>query len=148
MKGYRGFSLIEVVVAILILMVGALAAATMQLTSTKANQAANNRQIAANLARQLLEAAEARSYAHADLNATGTSFVPPPNALNGGANPINAQGLGSGTGRSFTRTWRIQAAGGTLPATVNYKTITVRVSWNQAGTPQLLELSSIKGWGV
>lgn len=147
MRRDRGFSLIEVVVSILILAVGALAAATMQLTSTKANQAANNRQIAANLARQLLEAAEARSYIHADLAATG-GFVDPPAALNGGSNPLSAQGVGSGTGRSFTRTWRIQNTGGTTPTTINFKTITVRVAWNQAGTPQQMELTTIKGWGT
>ena len=148
MSRQKGLSLIETVVAVLILSVGALAAATMQLTSTKANQSANNRQIASNLARQLLEAAEARSYSHADLTATGV-FTNPPDALNGGgANPINARGLSTGTGRIFTRMWRIQAVGGTLPGTENYKTITVRVSWNQAGEPQQLELATIKGWGV
>ena len=147
MSRQKGLSLIETVVAILILSVGALAAATMQVTSTKANQAANNRQVAANLARQLLEAAEARSYIHADLTTTG-GFVAPPSALNGGSNPINAEGLGSGTGRSFTRTWWIQTTGGTTPTTVNFKTITVRVAWNQAGTPQQLEVSTIKGWGT
>ncbi len=51
MSRQKGLSLIETVVAVLILSVGALAAATMQLTSTKANQSANNRQIATNLAR-------------------------------------------------------------------------------------------------
>ena len=147
MSRQQGLSLIETVVAILVLSVGALAAATMQLTSTKANQAANNRQIAANLARQLLEAAEARAYAHADLSATG-GFVNPPTSLNGGSNPLDANGTDTGTGRSFTRTWSITTTGGGTPTTVNFKTITVRVTWNQAGTNQRIELATIKGWGI
>ena len=146
MSRQKGLSLIETVVAILILSVGALAAATLQLTSTKANQAANNRQIASNLARQLLEAAEARSYIHADLGATGGNFADPP-TLNGGANPLDANGLPSASG-TFTRTWRIEDTGGSSPTAVNFKTITVRVAWNQAGAPQQLELTTIKGWGT
>lgn len=144
-----GFSLIEVLIAVLIFAIGGLAAAQLQLSSTRSNQGAANGQIATNLARQLLEAVEAAAYTHAGLAATGGSFVNP-NAAFSPSNPLNAQGEApvGGPGRFFTRQWRIDVTGGTLPSTANFKTIRVRVTWNQAGQNQQIELQSIKGWSL
>lgn len=141
-----GFGLIEVLVAVLLFAVGGLAVAQLQLASTRANQAAANRQAATNLARQLLESVESAAYAHAGLAATG-GFVAPPAAFSP-ANPLSASGEASGTGRIFTREWRIEVTGGATPSTENFKTILVRVSWNQAGTPERVEMRTIKGWSL
>jgi type IV pilus modification protein PilV len=144
----RGFGLIEVLVAVLLFSIGGLAVAQLQWSATRANQAAVTRQIATNLARQLLESVEAASYGAAGLAATGGGgFVSPPAAFSP-ANPLNASGEASGTARIFTREWRIEATGGTSPSTENFKTIRVRVSWNQAGRPEQIEMRTIKGWDL
>lgn len=143
-----GFGLIEILVAVLLFTVGGLAVAQLQLSSTRANQASANRQAATNLARQLLESVESAAYTHAGLAATGGGgFVAPPAAFSP-ANPLNASGEATGAGRIFTREWRIEVTGGATPTTENLKTILVRVSWNQAGTPERVEMRTIKGWGL
>jgi len=149
----RGIALIEVIVAVILFALGGLAAASLQLGSTKANQAASNRQIGANLARQLLEAVEALPYSHAALAPTGgTGFIDPPVAVSP-ANPLNADGQATG-GRFFVRRWRVEEsprdpnASAVLARSVNFKTIRVRVTWNQAGRNEQIVMNTIKGWRI
>lgn len=145
-----GFSLIEVLVAVLIFAIGALAVAQLQLSATKQTQAAANRQIATNLARQLLEAVEAATYTDAGLVATGgTDFINPPASFSP-TNPLNSQGEApvGGPGRFFTRQWRVEVTGAADPLLENYKTVRVRVSWNQAGRAETVELVTVKAWSL
>ena len=93
-----GFSLIEVLVAILLLAIGALAAVMLQRRSTIANQASSSREVAGALARQLLERIErvpfpATSGTYAGcLDDTAGAFVAPCAAVSPEANPLNRQG--------------------------------------------------------
>jgi type IV pilus assembly protein PilV len=82
-KAFRGnedgFTLLEVIIAISILMVGLLAVATMQVSAIKGNAHANRIADATTYAQDQLENLMARPYTHADLDPgqhTGTN--PPP----------------------------------------------------------------------
>jgi type II secretory pathway pseudopilin PulG len=131
-------SLIELLVAVVLLAVGALAAATMQRTAIKANQASATRQSAASLGRQLLEMATMTPYNNPSLApTTPNTWVAP--AL-GPSGSLDAQGLNTGSARIFERTWQI-----TNDAPLaNLKTVRVRVRWNERGQNQQLIMSTLK----
>jgi prepilin-type N-terminal cleavage/methylation domain-containing protein len=133
-----GFTLIELTVAILILTVGSLAAVVMQRTAVARSNGTSAQLAAVELARDLVEQARILKYADPALAATG-GFVSPPSTLSP-ANPLDPQGRASGTGRIFTRTWKIQDD---LP-TPQMKTISVRVAWSQLGNSQSVVLSTLK----
>jgi Tfp pilus assembly protein PilV len=146
-----GISLIEVLVGLTLLVVGAFATIAMQRGSIRENDTVENRAVATALARQLLEAIERVPYDPAAgstyagcLGTTGGSFVDPCAALSP-ANPLNALGANQ-AGAPFTRRIRISNAGGGTETTANYKTIQVRVTWSQAGTSQSVALATIRGW--
>ena len=148
----RGLSIVEVLVAVVLIAVGALAAIVVQRTSVKENQRSYSREVAASLARQLLETVESLSYEPTSgtfancLNATAsaTTFVAPCSALSP-SNPLNAQAQTVATG-GYTRQWSIQNVGGGTPTTANYKAIRVRVQWNDRGQTQGLIVAANKGW--
>jgi Tfp pilus assembly protein PilV len=148
----RGISILEVLVSVVLIAVGALAAIVIQRTSIKENQRTYSREVAASLARQLLESVESLSYEPTAgtfancLNATAssTTFVNPCAAL-GPANPLNAQGQTVAAG-GYTRQWSIVNNGS--PANVStavFKTIRVRVQWNDRGQTQQLIVATNKG---
>ena len=130
--------MIELLVAIVLFVVGGLAAVTMQRSAVFQSNITDARQSAAQLGRDLLEKARALSYGASQLAAT-SGYVSPPSSISD-ANPLNAQGRGSGFGRIYTRQWSIQ---NNTPLT-NLKTISVRVSWNQYGMSQSLTFSTLK----
>ena len=154
----RGFSLIEVLVAVLLLAIGALAAVTIQRSSAKANQASSNREIAGALARQLLERVERMPYPisggtyNGCLNDTGTSYVDPCAAVSPEGNPLSKDGTNDPIRGIFTRRWRVTLnpsptpSGGAAAHQQNYATVRVRVSWNQAGENERVEIATVKGW--
>jgi Tfp pilus assembly protein PilV len=148
----RGSSIVEALVGVVLIAVGALAAIVMQRTSVKEDQRTYSRQVAASLARKLLESVESLSYEPTSgtfancLNATAsaTTFVDPCLALSV-ANPLNAQGQTLAAG-GFTRQWSIVNNGSPSDATAaTFKTIRVRVQWNDRGQTQQLTIASNKG---
>jgi Tfp pilus assembly protein PilV len=148
----QGSSIIEVLVGVVLVAVGALAAVVMQRASVKENQRTYSRETAVSLARQLLEAVESLSYEPSSgtfancLNATAsaTTFVDPCSALSP-ANPLNAQGQTLAAG-GYTRQWSIVNSGTPSNATAaTFKTIRVRVQWNDRGQTEQLILATNKG---
>ena len=156
--GCAGISILEMLVAVLIIAVGALAAIVVQRNGTMENQHTYSREVAASLARQLLEETDSLSYEPTSgtyancLNATASAntFVNPCAALSA-ANPLNAQGQNVAAG-GYTRQWSIQNSGTGVPTTTNYKTIRVRVQWidrtTNTGAPRTRELivTANKAW--
>ena len=140
-----GISLVEILVAVVLVAIGSLAAVKMQQQGTKSNQASYSREGAASLARQLLETVDSLSYGSACLNDTGAGYVNPCNGLGLATNPIDAQGQSIATG-GYTRQWRITVNGGTAGNTENYKTVRVRVTWNDRGTANQVDMTRIKSW--
>ena len=152
-----GFTLIEVLVAIVILTVGALAAIKIQRDSTMANQSALNREVAGALARQLLERIErvpfpdppgGGTYANCLADTLG-AYVVPCAALSPG-NPLDPQGQNAPTNGFFNRTWQVTLNPSATPspnaAAQNYATVRVRVSWRQFDRTEQVEIVSVKGW--
>jgi Tfp pilus assembly protein PilV len=151
-NGPSGISIIEVLVSVSLIAVGALAAIVVQRASTKENQRSYSREVAASLARQLLESVESLSYEPTTgtfancLNATAsaTTFVDSCAALSP-SNPLNAQGQTVAAG-GYTRQWSIVANGSPANmATPVFKTIRVRLQWNDRGQTQQLVIATNKG---
>jgi len=148
----RGISIIEVLVGTVLIAVGALAAIGVQRASVKENQESYSRAVAASLARQLLEAVDGMSYEPTagtfanclNTTASATTFVNPCAALSP-ANPLNAQGE-TVAASGYTRQWSIVDNGSPANATTAvFKTIRVRVSWNDRGQIRQLILATNKG---
>jgi type IV pilus modification protein PilV len=129
----RGFSIVELLVAVLLISIGSLAALTMQRAAVKQNNLTDARETAAWLARQLLEKARVLRYADSSL-ATTAGYVDPPSAVSP-ANKLDASGQNSASG-IYQRRWQIDS-----PST-NIKRISVQVTWNQSGQTDVLILRS------
>ncbi len=148
-----GFTLVEVLVSIVLLSIGALAAVQIQRYSTMANQSALNREVAGALARQLLESVERVPFPDPPdggtfagcLDDTGASYVSPCAALSP-ANPLSPQGGNDPTRGFFFRTWQVTQSASGDPNEPQFATVHVRVSWNQAGRNERVEIASVKGW--
>ncbi len=132
----RGFSLLEMLFAVVVLAVGSLSVITMHRVAVTENQAAHSAQTAVALAGQLLETTHALQYKDSRLAATG-GYVAPASTLSP-ANPLNPAGQTAASG--FTRTWQISD---NSPMT-NVKTVSVRVAWNQGPQTQQITISTIK----
>jgi type IV pilus modification protein PilV len=130
-----GFSLIELLVAIVLIALGSLATITMQQTAVKKNNLTDTRQIAAQLARELLETARQTNFVSTNLNTTSGSFI----TLSGATRPGLIQGT-TNPGNIFTRQLKVDD---NTPIT-NVKKIQVQVTWNQSGVTQSLLLATFK----
>jgi type IV pilus modification protein PilV len=115
----KGFTLIEVVISLIILGIGILAVAAMQVTSTKGGYFSSNVTHATILAQDKLEYLKNLSYSHSDLS-------------NGQYN----EGPISGT--IFARQYMIAEDAGN-----SIKTITVTVQWTDRGN-RIISLSTIR----
>jgi prepilin-type N-terminal cleavage/methylation domain-containing protein len=122
----RGFSLIEVLVAIAIFAVGVLAVAKMQYWNTRNNTTGNITTQATMLARQKIEELKSLDFGEADM-ALGNH--PDPN------NPIDENGNSGGI---YTRQWDV-----TNPLGGSTRQIQVTVSWTRHGQTRDIELTSI-----
>lgn len=128
--------MVEMLVAVTILSVGALSIFSLQRTATREDRAADGGQTATALAAQLFEAARSLAYKDTRLAAT-TGFASPASTLSP-ANPLDANGESASSG--FTRTWSI-TDDAPIP---NVKTIAVRVAWTQNGEPRRITITSLK----
>jgi len=158
----KGFSLVEVMIATLVLGVGILAVSKMQGSLIKSGSDANNRSTAAILAQKKVD--DLRKFIHLrkdtdDAAETWTAVISPASmafqhieANKGGSIASGAQTIGS---QEYTLTWDVEdyyysatnspatttnAAGATLP---NFKQISVNVSWTSASGTESISIDSI-----
>ncbi len=118
-KDKRGFSLLEVLIAICLLSIGILGLVTLQSRSIRGNDLGNRTTQAVALAQDQVE--------QLITSASGGNFplsIPNPNPFPDANNPIDETGTG-GSGGIFTRAWEIEDPG-PVP---NSQNIIVRVGW-------------------
>ena len=127
--GNAGFTLLEVLFAIVIVAVGLLAVAHMQLTAIQGNKAGGNLSVAIHLAEQELERLKASSFNGPDL-APG-NHVDPNNPVNSNGNP----------GGIFTREWLVE------DYTTSSKRITITVRWGELLRTRSATLTTITQGG-
>ena len=114
----KGFTLIEVLIAVCLLAIAMLGLATLQSRGIRGNDVGNRTSQAIALAQDQLE-----QLIH---SASGGNFplaAPSPNPFPDANNPISETGVAGGI---FTRTWQLADPG----PVANSQTITVTVSWN------------------
>lgn len=129
-KNAKGFSFIELLIAMAILAMGMLAAVSMHFGSTRNNTKGNIYTQANMLAKAQLENLKNQDV---DLLVAGGPYQDP-------NNPVNADGLAGGI---YTRSWTIATLG------TGARRITVTVQWNRRGAPGSVVISSnTKGSGV
>jgi len=117
-KGSRGFTLLEVVVAMLLLAIGLLSLMTLQIRAVHNNSFSNSLSVASCFARNQVEALRAASAANWNSVADGTF-----------TNTVTDNDPGTGATRMvFTRQWQIQTH-----ASGRMRDVSVAVSWNQDG---------------
>jgi len=120
----RGFSLIEIVLAVGVFSIGILAVAQLQMGNVRNNRTGNITTSATLLARQQMETLKAAA------DVTTLSDDADPN------NPIGADGNPGGI---YTRTWAVSnPLGGSTS-----RQLTVTVSWNRRGQNRSVVLTSI-----
>jgi len=159
---HNGFSLVEVMIATLILAIGILAVSKMQGALIKSGSDANNRSTAATLAQK--KADDLRKFIHLrkdsdDAADTWTAVISPASmafqhieANKGGSIASGSQTIG---GQEYTLTWNVEdyyysavnspatttnAASATIP---NFKQITVSVNWTGVSGAESISIDSI-----
>ena len=126
----RGFTLLEVLIAVSIFSVGLLAVASMQIGAISGNRLGNELSMATFLAQEQVETLKSATFVSATL-ATGNYAD-----LN---NPIDETGANGGI---FTRSWAI------APNTTFSRSLTVTVSWPQpAPTHSVVLTTNTRGCG-
>jgi prepilin-type N-terminal cleavage/methylation domain-containing protein len=149
--GQRGFGLLELLIALTILAIGTLGIMKLQMQSSFGNAGSRNQSAAANLARSKLEELK-RVGAYSIQQGATIDLVDPESAnpattidLGDWSNPDFTEGpfnesqdASNPQGRIFTRSWNVVD---NYPI-VNFKTIRIRVSWNQGGQPRYVDLET------
>jgi prepilin-type N-terminal cleavage/methylation domain-containing protein len=129
-RAERGFTLIEVVVAMGILATGLLAVSAAQLYAMRGGRSGRHTTDAAEVAQAQVEAFERMDWSDAGLGATG-GWSPP-----GGLTVSRSVSTGSVpiTEQDYVLTWRI-VNGPLINGQVFLKTIDVRVTWDEPNRP-------------
>jgi prepilin-type N-terminal cleavage/methylation domain-containing protein len=131
LKNFKGFTLLEFMVSLLILTIGVLSLGSLQVTAIQGNRASKNLTTANVLAERKMEEFKNTPFAglvlmtnHADPN-----------------NPLNSDGLGGSgnTGRMFNRAWTIETHAGSA----NMKRIVVTVTWPEGGRTRSTSLDTV-----
>ncbi len=151
-KSSKGFTLIEVLIALTILAIGLLGVALMQVTSISGNTFSREMSIATELGQDILEKIRTVNSTcnnvtthaflrdttvvatHPDITDTATLLV--------NANPINELGTTNGPGLQYTRQWRVTPCNS---PTTNMQTITVTVNWIEKGAAATTRSITITG---
>jgi len=123
LKNAKGFSFIELLIAMAILAMGMMAAVSMHFGSTRNNTKGNIYTQANMLAKAQLENLKNQDV---DLLMAGGPYQDP-------NNPVNASGQAGGI---YTRSWTIDTLG------TGARRITVTVQWNRRGAPGSVVISS------
>lgn len=127
-RAAAGFSLIEVLIAILVIAFGLLGFAMMQTMSLRFAQAANQRTQATNLAYDLLDQMRANRLVAAQY--TGASFAP--GAVTGcAARPVGTMAVADSIGRWQCQVVRVLGPDAQSAVTFNNGLVTVRINWNE-----------------
>jgi prepilin-type N-terminal cleavage/methylation domain-containing protein len=136
LKNPKGFTLLEFMVALLIMVVGILSLGSLQVTAIKGNLGSRNLTTANILAERKIE--EFKTTATSPTGFAGlvvmTNHADP-------SNPLNSDGLGGNgnTGRMFNRAWTIE----TYAGSANMKRIIVTVTWPEGGQTRSTSLDTV-----
>lgn len=139
----KGFSMIEMMIALVLLMVGLLAVAQMQIAAIQGNSSANRMSRATTLGSDRIEKLIKRSYKHADLTEGDHADA---------ANPIDnyynifwtvSAGTGGTTTTSEDGDDGTGSEGGGVSAD-KFKSITLTVKWTERGFQKKMVFNYIK----
>ncbi len=135
-KNTKGFTLIEFMVALLILVVGVLSLGGLQVTAIKGNLASKNLTTANILAERRVE-----EFKTTATSSTGFSSLTLMNNHADPNNPLNSDGLGGNgnSGRIFNRAWTIE----TYAGSANMKRIIVTVTWPEGGRTRSTSMDTV-----
>ncbi len=156
----KGFTLVEVLVALTILVIGLLGVAMMQIATISGNTFSREMAVATELGQDLLEKLNSATYTSL---ITDPKLTPGPHTNaeivdannNAQANPIDAKGMSTDLSNTalpagttlYTRTWTVTdpAAGATFGVGTDIKTVTVTVTWtDSAGTINTVAIDRAK----
>ena len=146
-----GFGLLELLIALTILAVGILGVTKLQMQSSFGNAGSRSQSAAANLARSKLEELK-RIGAYsvqegAVLDLVDPESANPPTTIDLAdwstpdftEGPFNeSQDPSNPLGKIYTRSWNVVDN----HPIVNFKTVRIRVSWNQAGQPRHVDMET------
>ena len=161
----RGFSLIEVLIAVVIMSVGLLALATLQLGIIRSSAEAKAQTLAVNIARDKLEDLTSYRIVNEATGATCPSANDSYQCITsaGAAESLNDDGNGSYGGVNYTRTWTVDRCTGAVGGAFTcgqantaawtgstprneFKNMTVTVSWTDATSgPQSVAVKNAVG---
>lgn len=138
MKGQRGFTLIEVLIAMSVFAIGMLAMAAMFVTQARSNVAARGFTAAVNLGQEVHERLRSEPFASAQL----TNGAHLPDGIFLPMNSVDEMGTAGGAFPTiYTRSWNVVDG---VPA-AGQRTITVTVSWtDEQGASHTVTLSGIR----
>jgi prepilin-type N-terminal cleavage/methylation domain-containing protein len=122
-RSEQGFSLVEVLVSMMILAIGLMAVASMQINAGRMDIRSMGMTEGGALAHGKMEELIGRPYEHGDLSA--------------GAHPIQVR-------EEYSLAWSV-ADSTPIP---NVKTVTVTVTWNETGLAKRYQLSYLKPAGI
>lgn len=133
----KGFSMIEMMIALTILLTGLLAVAQMQITAIQGNNSANRLSMASTLGMDRLERLIRLSFEHADL--TGGDHEAADNPINGYEVVWTVTDTSSGGGTTEDTTSASEGSGG-----VSFKSIKLTVKWTERGIPKQIVFDYLK----
>jgi prepilin-type N-terminal cleavage/methylation domain-containing protein len=134
LRNPKGFTLIEFMVALLILIIGVLGLGSLQVTAIQGNVASKNLTTANVLAERKMEEFQNTAKSNFAGLVLMTNHADP-------NNPLNSDGLGGSgnTGRMFNRAWTIE----TYAGSANMKRIIVTVTWPEGGRTRSTSLDTV-----
>ena len=121
----KGYTLLEVLVALVISSIGLLGLAQLQIVATRSNSFSNYITTGITLAKDQLEAF--RNFQHDDPQLVAGNHIDP-------GNPFTSQ-----AGISYNRRWTVA-----VDAATNLKTITITVAWPAASESHSLQFTTVK----